>query len=232
MIAMFGNHLLPNIAHHFSCYNHHHHTHSCRRHPPSWLPIWAKRGCVHCWHWRPPTMPRHQCLPPPRHHPLMLPTSATSPPLPLPSLRDVGGRHLPRHGCRQPPWTPTPCHITEKNTRPRTPRHEAWGGGRVDGSEEEGERRRERGIEEEREATGHREEGGGEHLLPPISLHFEQGSTCCPVSFPFKRGQRVLPPFLFILNGAALAAPFLFILNRAALTALFLFLYPPITGGI
>ena len=79
---------------------------------------------------------------------------------------------------------------------------------------------------------GHREEGGGQHLLPPISLHFERGSTCCPVSFPFKRGQRVLPPFLFILNGAALAAPFLFISNGAALTALFLFLYPPITGGI
>ena len=200
MIAMFGNHLLPNIAHHFSCYNHHHHTHSRRRRPPLWLPTWAKRGCVHCWHRCPPTTPCHRRLPPPRHHPLMLPASAMSPPPPLPSLRDVGGWHLPHHGCRQPPRMPTPCHITEKNTRPRMPRHEARGGGRVNGSEEEGEQRRERGIKEEREAAGAQGGGWGAALAAPVSCRF-------------KWGQHVLPPFLFVSNGAVCAAPFLCLLN-------------------
>ena len=220
MIAMFGNHLLPNIAHHSSCYNHHHHTHSRRRRPLSWLPTWAKRGCIHCRHRRPPTTPRHRCLPLPRHHPLTLPTSAMSPPPPLPSLRDVGGWHLPHHGCRQPPRTPTLCHVTKKNTCPWTPCHEARGGERVDGSEEEGEQKRERGIKEEREAAGAQGGGRGAALAAPVSFRFERGSVCCPVSFrfergsvccpvslPFKRGQHTLPPFLFISNGTALAAP-------------------------
>ena len=78
------------------------------------------------------------------------------------------------------------------------PRHEAQGGGRVDGSEEEGERRRERGIEEEREAMGAQGGGRGAALAAPVSFRFEQGSVCCPISLPFKQGQHTLPPFLFV----------------------------------
>jgi hypothetical protein len=80
------------------------------------------------------------------------------------------------------------------------PRHEARGGGRVNGSEEEGERGRERGIEEEREITGG--QGGG-----------RGAAHAAPISFRSKWGQHLLPPFLFVSNGAACAAPFLFISN-------------------
>jgi hypothetical protein len=103
------------------------------------------------------------------------------------------------------------------------------------GAEEEGEQRRERGIEEEREAMG--AQGGGRRaaVLPPfrvvsfqrvcfrffafrtgaayaapVSLRFERGSTCCPVSFPFKQGQRVLPPFLFVSNRGSTCCPHFF----------------------
>jgi hypothetical protein len=73
---------------------------------------------------------------------------------------------------------------------------------KVNGEGKEGSRRKGK-------PRGHREEGGGQHLLPPfrvVSFHFERGSVCCPISLPFEWGQHMLP--------------------------LFLFLYPPITGGI
>jgi hypothetical protein len=69
---------------------------------------------------------------------------------------------------------------------------------------------------------GHREEGGGQHLLPlfrvvsngaacaaPFLCLSNGGSICCPCFSSFRTGQHLLPCFFS-----------------------FLFLYPPITGGI
>ena len=137
-----------------------------------------------------------------------MPTVATSPPIDTPRVCHVTTAAPPLiEGCGQTTFATsqlstaaTNAHITEKNTRPRTPHHKARGGGRVDGSKEEGERRRERGIEEEREAAGAQVGGWGAALAAPVSCRF-------------KWGQHVLPPFLFVSNGAACAAPFLCLLN-------------------
>ena len=116
---MFGNHPLPNIAPSLLLF---------LPPPPDTFPplppppfplrppAWAKRGRAHRQRQRPPTTPRH--------HRSTAPASATARLLPLPSSRDVGERHPPRHHLRKappprhlPPTTTSPRHVTANNAR-------------------------------------------------------------------------------------------------------------------
>ena len=104
-----------------------------------------------------PEQPPHpRRLPLPHHRALTLAASATSPPLPLPSLRDVGRQHLPCHRHPPPPHhsPQQPFHAMSPTRTPALERHvmkpeETW---RIDGSEDKW----------EREQIGARTNGNGE----------------------------------------------------------------------
>jgi len=231
---MFGNNPLPNIAPSLLLVlppPPHSPPHCHRRRRPSWPPTWAKRGLAHHWH-----QPRATATSP-------TPTTATSPRVDARRIRHVTPAAPPLiEGCGQTtsamsppsttatplPATAVPRHVTDKNARPRTPRHEARGnmedrwergqmGARTNRSEDEREWGRE-GRGGSRTNGKPRGQGGGcSRPLPPAASLQKPARRCvgytpshlafqtqagaalaAPVSFRFKRGQHTLPPFLFV----------------------------------
>ena len=81
------------------------------------------------------------------------------------------------------------------------------------------------GLRRKGKLRGDREEGGGQHLLPPFRVVSNGGSVCCPISLHFEQGQHTLPPFLFISNGGSTCCPrfSLFQMGRHVLPRFFSF---------
>ena len=166
-----------------------------------------------------------------------MPTAATSLPIDAPCVRHVTTAAPPLiEGCG---WmtsatsrlstaaTQRPLRATSLGRTPALEHHimkpEEEGGsmGARRKANEEGKG----GLRRKGKLRGDREEGGGQHLLPPFRVVSNRGSVCCPISLHFEQGQHTLPPFLFISNGGSTCCPrfSLFQMGRHVLPRFFSF---------